>query len=282
MRLAHAERSDRSHASRIRVPQCRPRSGEPVLFGCPGGRPSAAARVVPGPRRGRQRPELTERGVNALAVRRTDKIEQESPEDCKTEACAGARRPRVGITSRAGSRPVQPVIDEAGQQRGEWRLAPARPGVALEEQALGRPQARIAQPRPQRVDGVTGRRVESGEELVVGRLDGSNHLGEQSLPRPEVVDEHPMAGASRGGDIAQRAITDAVALERVNDSRQEVLPCHGPDCTMWYMYHVVQPLQPRLRQGSVPDMKIGVARRKPAHPAPPRTRPNITRHRRTT
>jgi hypothetical protein len=41
----------------------------------------------------------------------------------------------------------------------------------------------------------------------------TRHLGEQAFARPEVVDQHPVAGAHRLRDPAQARVPDAVAAE---------------------------------------------------------------------
>ena len=46
---------------------------------------------------------------------------------------------------------------------------------------------------------------------------------EQLVARPEVVQQHPVAGADRLGELAQRAPSDAAARER-GDHRVEQLP----------------------------------------------------------
>src|SRR5699024_884577 len=61
---------------------------------------------------------------------------------------------------------------------------------------------------------------QGGEGRVLPGLDGLDHGGEQSLARPEVVDEHAVAGADRGGDAPQALVADAV-LGEVLEHRME-------------------------------------------------------------
>jgi hypothetical protein len=45
-----------------------------------------------------------------------------------------------------------------------------------------------------------------GEQLTLALVGLLNHRDEQALFRPEVVDEHAVAGAERGGQLSQRDV----------------------------------------------------------------------------
>ena len=133
----------------------------------------------------------------------------------------------------------EPVVDGARQHPGEWLLAVQRAGVALEEQALCGPQGRIADPLPHHADDVAQLPVGRLQESLLVLLDGFDDGGHQPLSGAEVVDQHPVAGAHSGGDVAQRAVAQALAGEVVDDGSQQVLTLHDPSvpcgtCTDWY------------------------------------------------
>ena len=54
-------------------------------------------------------------------------------------------------------------------------------------------------------------------------LDRADHLDQQPFLRPEVVDEHAVAGADRGGEAAQAEVADAVRRDVVDRRLQQSL-----------------------------------------------------------
>ena len=86
-----------------------------------------------------------------------------------------------------------------------------------------------------------------GEQLTLALVGLLNHRDEQALFRPEVVDEHAMAGAEIGRHLAQAHVAEPVGGSQLERTRQQVgprvrhighirLPCHVPDgtCTEWH------------------------------------------------
>ena len=59
-----------------------------------------------------------------------------------------------------------------------------------------------------------------GEERHLAALDLLDDREQQIFSRTEVVQQHSMAGADRGGDVAQRAVADAARGELL-DQRVE-------------------------------------------------------------
>ncbi len=80
--------------------------------------------------------------------------------------------------------------------------------VQLEEQPLLRPQPWIAVPCPEPARVVSADRARVPQHGAFGLLDRDGDRGEQSLPGPEVVQQHAVAGADRGGQLAQAQVRD--------------------------------------------------------------------------
>ena len=104
-------------------------------------------------------------------------------------------------------------------------------------------------------------------------LDRADDLDQQALARPEVVDEHPVAGAERGGEAAQAEVADAVLGDVLHRAREQALAggravavaCGAASprilalrCSMWYMYRTVH----------LSDLSTGARHGTPAHRAP--------------
>ena len=103
----------------------------------------------------------------------------------------------IGRAARALVDLGEPAVDGRREQPRERRLALRRPGVALEEQPLERPQLGPAQVGPHGREGV-GRVVgQLGERRRLAPLDLLDDREQQLVPRPEVVEEHAVARADR-------------------------------------------------------------------------------------
>jgi len=127
-----------------------------------------------------------------------------------------------------------------------------RLAVHLEEEPFVGPQARIRESLPHlahelRIRVVTAE-VELGERGTLLALDRADDLDEQSFLRAEVVDEHAMARADRGGELAKAQVAEPAPRD-VRDRRVEEallragflrLIVHAPHCTVWYMYRTVR------------------------------------------
>ena len=103
--------------------------------------------------------------------------------------------------------------------------------VDLEEQPLVRPVHRVGQlrphppqPSPGRLAGLLGLGRHRGHDLALARLDRLDDLDQQALLRAEVVDEHPVAGAKRGGQLAEADVAQPVLGDVVDGGRQQPLP----------------------------------------------------------
>ena len=72
--------------------------------------------------------------------------------------------------------------------------------------------------------------VERGQRLALLLLDGADHRDEQPLLRPEVVDEHAVAGADRGGEPPQAEIGDAVLGDVVDRRAAAAVPSTCSRC----------------------------------------------------
>jgi hypothetical protein len=87
--------------------------------------------------------------------------------------------------------------------------------VQLEEQPFLRPQSWIAVPCPEPARVFDADRARVPQCGAFGLLDRDSDRGEQSFAGPEVVQQHAVAGADRGGHLAQAQVRDPS------------LPCHG-------------------------------------------------------
>jgi len=96
--------------------------------------------------------------------------------------------------------------------------------VQLEEQPFLRPQSRIAVmcPEPARV--VRADRAHLAEGGAFRLLDGDGDRGEQSLPGPEVVQQHAVAGADRGRQLAQAQVRDPALHGDGDGSGEQPVP----------------------------------------------------------
>ena len=62
----------------------------------------------------------------------------------------------------------------------------------------------------------------SGTQRHLAALDLLDDRDEQILSRPEVVQQHSVAGADRGGHVAQRAVADAARGELLDECVQQL------------------------------------------------------------
>ncbi len=141
---------------------------------------------------------------------------------------------RAWVSACASGIPIawQRVGD--GRQPGRDQLVAEGRGVLLALHGVRREleeQRPVAQRRLDRLLPVLRGRLERwqvgvvrrGHHRALPRLHLTRHLGEQSLARPEVVDQHPVAGAHRIGDPAQARVADAVAAEVVDRGVEKLL-----------------------------------------------------------
>jgi hypothetical protein len=147
---------------------------------------------------------------------------------------------------------LHPAVNDVVEEGDRARAPLERLNVQLVEESLVGPQRRVRQAAPHRAHGVAARQARVGEQVVekraLGVFDGLHDGKQQAFARAEVVDEHTVAGADRGGHLAQAEVDDAVVLNVVDDEGEE--PIAGRDggrhltqastlCTMWYMYRLV-------------------------------------------
>ena len=89
-----------------------------------------------------------------------------------------------------------------------------RLAVRLEEEPLVRPQRGVGEVLPHAPCHLGGRqrRIDrrAGQRLALLLLDVADDLDQQALLGAEVVDQHAVAGADRGGESAQAEVGDAV------------------------------------------------------------------------
>ncbi len=163
--------------------------------------------------------EAVQRGGRGGAIAGGHEVEQQPADHGQAEAAGG----RIAVLVD------EPRRHRAGQQLVERRLPVGAAGIALEEQALERPQRGVAEVGPQRAEPLVRRTSEGGHELGLTGLHRLHDGDHQVLSRPEVVDQHPVAGADVLGDVAQRTVADAV-LGAVGDDRREQVVA-APDVT---------------------------------------------------
>ena len=99
--------------------------------------------------------------------------------------------------------------------------------------------------------------LELGEPVALLGLDRADDRDDQALLRAEVVDEHAVAGADRARRAAQAEVGEAVlgdvvdrrrasrrsrgvGRSRSTGSRFPALALPARECTIWYMYQMVQ------------------------------------------
>src|SRR5690606_12972082 len=111
---------------------------------------------------------------------------------------------------------------------------------------LVRSECRIGEPVPQLLGDFTRRQLgllaECGQQFALAPLHLADHLDQQPLFRPEVVDQHPVAGPQRGGDLAQAALADAMRRDVLHGCGQQACPAARArvahvayrSCTIWY------------------------------------------------
>ena len=164
------------------------------------------------------------------------RVEQQATGDGEREPCVGTCIGLVdaGRPAQRGHR-FEPGQDEVVEQWLHRRVALQRHADHLEEQSLLRLRGGVDPVRPHGADSLRGaavdRRVAPGRErLELGalvRLDVSHHLGEESGLRAEVVHEHAMAGADRGGEVAEAEPGNACPREVVDHLCEQLSSCVG-------------------------------------------------------
>ena len=149
--------------------------------------------------------ELLERGGRRCDLAGDQDVDQQAPRDGHAEAqhrrvvvdADGPRRLDAGVEPRCGE-------VAAGRTAG---------GDGLEEQPDERPQLGRRHLMPQGAHEVAGIVVDGGEaeeEVALGRLGGFDDGGDEALARPEVVQEHAVAGPDRGGELTEAAVGETV------------------------------------------------------------------------
>ena len=79
--------------------------------------------------------------------------------------------------------------------------------------------------------------------LALGFVDREGDRDEQALAGPEVVQQHAVAGADGGRELTQAQIGDPAALAWSTvaaSSRSRACDVTIPECTIWFMFHLVQ------------------------------------------
>ena len=84
---------------------------------------------------------------------------------------------------------------------------------------MWRHHSRIASPT-----GIVGVREDVGERRALALLDLTDHRDPQALGAAEVVDQHPVAGADPGRELAQAQVRDAARGDVVDDGIEHPLP----------------------------------------------------------
>jgi hypothetical protein len=157
--------------------------------------------------------------IDAGLVTGRHQIEQQAPGDGQPEPCHRG----IDCTAGKGRDLGEPAVDGAGNHTGKRLFALGRPRVALEEKPFELTQI-----------GATKVGPHGGKALgrICGQFRKKSHLAaldllddrhEEIFSRPEVVQQHSVAGAHRSGDVAQGAVADAARRELV-DERIEQLP----------------------------------------------------------
>jgi hypothetical protein len=170
--------------------------------------------------------EALKGGVDRHAVVGGQQIEQQSADDGYTQPRLCARRVWAQPEARGvvGGR-GDPGIDDVLEQPRGARLTLQGLRVQLEEEALVGPQARVGQPAPHGAHGIRLRdaRVaqQLGHERALGVLDRAHDRHQQAFARSEVIDEHAVAGADGGRQLAQAETANAVLGDVGHDRGQE-------------------------------------------------------------
>ena len=173
------------------------------------------------------------------------KIEQQAARNGDSESRmrpGGSTGEPITIPDR---RRANPVVDDAVEERQCSRLALQGQRVDLEEQPLVRSERRVGEAPPEESHDL-GRSASFRVGLELSQrpsrllLDGAGNLDEESLARAEVVDEHAVTGAERGGDLPQALTVDPVFGDVIDSSLQQtasdwpVGAALGHLCTAWY------------------------------------------------
>src|SRR2546425_3519514 len=90
------------------------------------------------------------------------------------------------------------------------------------------------------------REQQLGEKLTLGGFHAADYCHQQAFFGAEVIDEHTMAGADRGGQLAQTQVAEPIGHDIVDRGGQEsVARRRGgglhrlmEQCTIRYMYRV--------------------------------------------
>jgi hypothetical protein len=115
--------------------------------------------------------------------------------------------PRKSRRHQRRDQRLHPGVDEAGQDGQGVTPAPQCLSVELEEEPFQGRELGGAQLLPEapgrggKVSRATAEQV--GQKLTLAVLGLLNHREEEALFRPEVVDEHAVAGAERRGQLPQ-------------------------------------------------------------------------------
>jgi hypothetical protein len=192
--------------------------------------------------RGVQTQIAPEGGIDALAVAGCHQVEQQPAGHGNAEACLGAG----GLGRHAAALPVggdrpEPGVDDAIEEALGAGPPLERLAVHLEEQAHVVDEAGIGDLSPVREAGFGRRhgdvRVERGHDLALALLDLVHDGHQQAVLGAEVVDEHAVAGAESGGQLAQAQVSQAVRGDVLDRGIEQALAwVHhvAAECTTWY------------------------------------------------
>ena len=123
-----------------------------------------------------------------------DQIQQQAANHGEPESCRGG----LGKTFGEG----QPIVDRSRNHPVEWLFPVGRSCVALEEEALEGAQFWPANVGPHRGEVIGGIRRQIGQDCHLASLDFLDDRDQHLFSRAEVMQQHSMTCADRGGYVA--------------------------------------------------------------------------------
>jgi NAD(P)-binding Rossmann-like domain len=147
--------------------------------------------------------------IHAGLVLGGGKVQQEAADDGQSKPC----HRRIECTAGDGRDLGQPAIDSTGDHSGKRLLALGGAGVALEKETFQLAQFGSTKVGPhggKALGRICGQFRQQPHLVALDLLDDSH---QEILSRPEVVQQHSVAGANRSGDVAQGAVADPARRE---------------------------------------------------------------------